>query len=224
MNTTEPTGPPTADAPPSRRVPSSSTTPPPRPGPPGQPGEEAAASAPRPDDPVTRLRGAGVDVDVRRVVPFVIAAGLLALVVAIGALTVAGLHKNDQVRRLRQQGVVVEATVSGCTGLMGGSGSNLVGYDCRASFTLAGHRYDEPLTGDARPVPGSKIRAVTVAGDPALLSTVATVAGEQSSWRVFLAPALLSLVLVVAGAGLLWWTRVRRPAGSGRVRRQDSPR
>jgi hypothetical protein len=144
------------------------------------------------------LRGAGVDVNVRRLVPYIVGASLVALVAAIVAFTVAGAQKNDQANRLRQHGVVVEATVSGCIGLMGGSGSNLAGYSCRASFTLDGHRYDEPLAGNPTPVTGSKLRAVTVPGDPALLATVAAAAGQQASWRVFVLPGVLMIVLALA--------------------------
>lgn len=150
-----------------------------------------------PEAPVGRLRGAEVEVDWRRVVPFVVGAVLVGLVVATVAMTVAGVRKNDQISALHQQGVVVDATVSSCIGLMGGSGSNLVGYDCRASFTLDGQRYDEPLVGGATPVPGAHVRAVTVPGDPSLFATVGTVAGERASWRVFLVPAALALVLVL---------------------------
>lgn len=167
----------------------------------------------RPGDPVTTLRGAGVSVDVRRVTHVVIATCLVALAVTAIALFVAGVQKNDEVNRLHQQGVIVEATVSGCIGLMGGSGSNLAGYDCRASFSLGGHHYDEPFVGDTNPVRGARFQAVTVPGDPALLATVATVAGEQASWRVFILPTVLLLVLVLAVTGLVVVGRRRRSTG-----------
>jgi hypothetical protein len=156
------------------------------------------------------LRGAGVDVDVRRVAWVVVGACLLALVVSSVVLFVAGAQRNAQINRFHQHGVVVDATVSGCIGLMGGSGSNLVGYDCRATFTLDGHRYDEALAGDTTPVTGAKFRAVTVPGDPALLATVATVSGEQASWRVFILPTVLLALALAIGALLLLLRRGRR--------------
>ncbi|MGH9080289.1 MAG: hypothetical protein ACRDYE_09505 [Acidimicrobiales bacterium] len=91
------------------------------------------------------LRGAGVDVDGPRVAWVVVGICLVALVASIVLLVMAGIEKNAQISRFHQGGVVVEATVSGCIGLMGGSGSNLVGYDCRAAFTIDGHHYDEAI-------------------------------------------------------------------------------
>lgn len=184
-------------------------------GPPASLGSNARPGSDTPPAPVTTLRGAGVDVDVRRVLPFVAAVCSAALVVAVVALTVAGLQKNDQIDRLHRNGVVVEATVTGCTGLIGGSGSNLVGYDCRASFTLDGHRYDESFAGDATPTPGSRFRAVAVPGDPALVATVAAVAAEHPSWRVFILPALLFVALVSAILGVLWFRAGRRRPAPG---------
>jgi hypothetical protein len=179
----------------------------------GLPSQHGSAPGRRPPDgSVMTLRGAGVDVNVRRVIPYVIGACLVALTVAIVAFTVAGIQKNDQANSLRHHGVVVEATVSGCIGLMGGSGSNLAGYACRASFTLDGHRYDESLAGNPTPVTGSKFRAVTVPGDPALLATVAAVAGEQASWRVFIVPAILLIVLALTIVALLSFRARRRTA------------
>ncbi len=182
------------------------------PGVPRRDEDPAASGTQGPGHTVTTLRGAGVDVNVRRIVPYLIGAGLVALVVSIVALTVAGVEKNDQVNQLRHHGVVVEATVAGCIGLMGGSGSNLAGYSCRASFTLDGHRYDESLAGNPTPVTGAKFRAVTVPGDPALLATVAAVAGEQASWRVFILPGVLLIVLALTTAALLLHRGRRRKA------------
>ena len=92
-----------------------------------------------PGEPVTTLRGASVNVDIRRVTHLVVGACLMALAAAVIILFVAGVQKNAQITRLHKQGVAVKVTVSGCIGLMGGSGSNIAGYDCTGAFTLAGH-------------------------------------------------------------------------------------
>ena len=93
---------------------------------------------------MTTLRGAGVDVDVRRVAQVVIGVSPGgAGVIGVG-LFVAGAQKNAQVNSLHQQGVPVEATVSGCIGLMGGSGP-IGRLRLPGSFTLGGHHYDEPF-------------------------------------------------------------------------------
>ncbi|HEV3281302.1 MAG TPA: hypothetical protein VG032_06825 [Acidimicrobiales bacterium] len=173
-------------------------------------GGDAAATGGGSDGPVMTLRGAGVDVDVRRVAWVVVGACLLALAVTSVVLFVAGARRNAQIDQFHRHGVVVDATVSGCIGLMGGSGSNLAGYDCRATFTLDGHRYNEDLVGTTTPSIGAKVRAVTVPGDPALLATVATVSGEQASWRVFILPTALVLALGLAIVAALL-VRRRRP-------------
>jgi hypothetical protein len=174
-------------------------------------GDLTAAGEPT-DRPATTLRGAGVDVDVRRVAWVLVGAGLLALVVTSVVLFVAGAERNAQIDQFHQHGVVVDATVSGCIGLMGGSGSNLVGYDCRATFTLDGHHYNEGFAGNTTPLTGAKFRAVTVPGDPALLATVATVASEQASWRVFILPTVLLLLALALALSAALLVRRRRRA------------
>jgi hypothetical protein len=163
-----------------------------------------AAEVDRSREPITTLRGAGVDVDARRVGRAVGCLCLIALAVLVVILFLAGAQKNAQIARLRQRGVPVEVTVTGCLGLMGGSGSNLVGYQCRGTLTLDGHRYNEAIPGDALHRPGTLLRAVTVPGDPALLSTTGALATEHPSWRVFIVPTMLLVILVlIAGAVVL---------------------
>ncbi|MGO8875946.1 MAG: hypothetical protein ACLQNG_09300 [Acidimicrobiales bacterium] len=164
-----------------------------------------------PHAPVTTLRGAGVEVDGRRAGRVAAGACLVTLAVVVLVLFIAGARKNDQITRLRENGVAVKVTVSGCRGLMGGSGSNLAGYACMGTFTIGGHRYDEALPGDTFHAPGATLRAVTVPGDPALVSTVAAVATARATWTVFVLPTVLLAVLGLLVAGLL--VRRRRSAG-----------
>jgi hypothetical protein len=126
----------------------------------------------------------------------------VALAVLVVVLYVAGFQKNAQITRLRRHGVPVEVTVSGCLGLMGGSGSNLAGYDCRGTFTIDGHRYNEAIPGNTFHRPGATLRAVTVPDDPALLSTVRALATEHPSQSVFILPTIL-LVVLAFGVGAL---------------------
>ena len=118
-------------------------------------------------------------------------------------LFVVGAHKNTQINLLRQHGVAVEVTVSGCLGLLGGSGSNAAGYTCRGTFTIDGHRYSEAIPGNTLYPPGARIRAVAVPGDPPLLSTVRAVESGHASWRVFILPTLLLVVLALLGGALV---------------------
>lgn len=93
-------------------------------------------------EPVMTLRGAGVEVDVRRVARVGGVVCLGALSVLAVTLLLAGVEKNAQITRLRQRGVPVTVTMTGCIGLAGGSGSNLAGYECRGTFRLDGRRYN----------------------------------------------------------------------------------
>ena len=151
---------------------------------------------------LTTLRGAGVQVDVRRAGRVIGALCLVALAVVAVVLLVAGNHKNAQITQLKTHGVGVTVTVSGCLGLLGGSGSNPAGYACKGTFTLDGHRYSEDIPGTALHDPGTKVQAIAVAGDPPLLDTLAAVAREHTSSGVFVVPAVLLVVLMVLVGGL----------------------
>jgi len=161
-------------------------------------------------EPVGTLRGAGVGVDAARAGRVVV----VGILVALGALAlvffVAGFEKNAQITRLHQHGVPVVVTVTGCTGLLGGSGSNPDGYACRGTFSVDGHRYTEAIPGTALYPPGATLRALTVASDPALVTPVRMAAGEHPSPDVYVLPAVLTVVLVLGAAALLVRRRRRR--------------
>jgi hypothetical protein len=180
---------------------------------PGGPAPDDARVATGSGEPITTLRGAGVDVDIRRVGRAVVGVCLVALAVVAVVLLVAGFRKNAQVNDLRHHGVPVSVTVTRCYGLMGGSGSNLVGYSCSGSFTLDGRRYVDAIPGDALHRTGTTVRGVTVPGDPGLLSTAGALATEHASWTVFIVPVILLVVL----AGLVSVVILRRS------RRRKSP-
>lgn len=150
--------------------------------------------------------------DARRLGRVVVAIGLLALAVVVVILFVAGLQKNAQITRLHNDGVPVEVTVSGCLGLLGGSGSNAAGYSCKGTFTLEGHTYRDTIPGNTLRAPGSTVQAMTVRDDPALLDTAGAVAREHASWRVFILPATLLVVLALAVAAVVFSQRRSRRA------------
>jgi hypothetical protein len=166
--------------------------------------------APSPDGPVTTLRGAGVDVDPHRATQLIVGTCLVALAVVAVILLVSGIRKNAHDASLQDHGVPVSVTVSGCLGLLGGSGSNAAGYACKGSYTYDGLRYQQAIPGDALLHAGTVIRGVIVSSDPRLLSTPAAVAAQHSSWRVYLAPAILFGILVVASGALLLARRHHR--------------
>lgn len=160
---------------------------------------------------VGSLRGAGVgEVDVRRLGRVALAVGMVGLAVLAGVLFAAGARKNSQITSLRQQGVPVTVTITGCVGQLGGSGSNAAGYSCRGSYTLDGRRHDEPVPGTTDYRPGAHLAAVAVPGDPSLVAPAAAVAAERASARVYLLPALLSAALVALAVTLLVRTRRTR--------------
>jgi hypothetical protein len=170
--------------------------------------DPSAPSGPAADAPLTILRGAGVDVDARRVVQVLLCLLMAALAVLIVVLALAGVHRNAQITRLRQHGVAVTVTVSSCEGLLGGSGSNAAGYSCRGDITLGGHRYNVVIPGTRLFPPGTMLRLVAVPGDPSLLSPLHAVTTEHASWRVFILPAILLLVLLLlVGLLTMRWRR-----------------
>jgi hypothetical protein len=160
-------------------------------------------------EPISTLRGAGVEVDACRAGRVAAGVCLAALAVSVIALFAAGVHKNAQITGLRTHGVQVQVTVTGCMGLLGGSGSNAAGYTCRGTYTMDSVRYDEVIPGDTLRPPGMTLRGVTVPGDPSLLSTIRIVDAEHASWSVFVLPAiLLTLLILVAGTLLLRRVRI----------------
>jgi hypothetical protein len=168
------------------------------------------SDAEEPDRPVTTLRGAGVDVDPRRAGQLVLGVVLVALAVVAVVLLVAGIQKNAQADALQHHGVPVNVTVAGCSGLLGGSGSNAAGYRCKGSYTFEGRHYQRDIPGNSLFAAGTVIRGVTTPGDPGLLSTPAMVDDQPASWRVYLAPAILFAVLAVAVVTVVLLRRRRR--------------
>ncbi len=172
-----------------------------------------------PPDRIGQLRGAGVQVDARRVGQVALGIVLATLAVLAVVFTVVGVHTNQQDDRLHHDGVPVTFTVAGCLGLLGGSGSNAAGYSCHGTYTLGGHRYSERLPGNSFHRPGSTVAAVAVPGDPALVSPVSIVATQHSSAGVFVLPAVLAGILLLLVALLLALRRRRR--GTAPAERQE---
>jgi hypothetical protein len=156
-----------------------------------------------PSGPVSTLRGAHVEVDGVRVARVLGAAFLAALAVFAVVFFVVGAHKNAQINELRNHGVPIELTVTKCQGLMGGSGSNLAGYSCTGTFGFGGRSFDESIPGNVNYAPGTKLTAVAAANGSGLFAPIAVLAGERSSWRVFILPGALALTLALLAGALL---------------------
>jgi hypothetical protein len=155
------------------------------------------------------LRGAGVQIDGRKVARVLIVLVLAAMAVLAVLFTIAGVQKNSQADRLHHDGVPVTVTVTGCLGLLGGSGSNAAGYSCKGTYTLHGHTYTEPLPGSTFHRPGAVLPAVAVPGDPALVSPVSIEQDQRSSAGVFVLPAVF-LGLFLVGTALFAGYELRR--------------
>ena len=183
---------------------------------------EAGAGAGHGAEPVDRvaaLRGAGVGgVDARRVGRILVGLVLATLAVLVVVFTVVGVHHNQQDDRLHDDGVPVTFTVSGCLGLLGGSGSNAAGYSCRGSYPRR-PPLRLRLPGNDFHRPGSTVYALAVPGDPALVhrspSSRPRIVGER------LPPSGLLLVILVLMVALL--LGMRRGAASTR-RTRPNPR
>jgi len=161
----------------------------------------------------TYVRGAaGVSVGSRRIVWVVagLCIGVLALLVVV--LTVSAIDQQSRANRLRQVGVPVEVTVTGCMGRASGTGITTTGYTCRGRFVLSGARHEAVIGGSsALRAPGDTLRVVADPLDPTAVATVQSVARPGSSWTAFIAPASLLVALLAAGA-IAWWQlpRLRR--------------
>jgi hypothetical protein len=169
----------------------------------------------RPPGPVSMLRGARIEIDGARVGRVLIAAVLAALAACSVAFFVVGAHKNAQINELRHHGVPVVLTVTKCSGLMGGSGSNLAGYACTGMFHFNGRNFDEPIPGSAEYAPATKLAVVTAANGSGLFAPIGVLAGERSSWKVFILPMALALAFAVLASTLALRRRHARPRGKG---------
>ena len=155
-------------------------------------------------------------VDSRRVAQVALGIVLGTLAVLGVVFTVVGIHTNQQIDRLHNQGVPVTFTVTGCLGLLGGSGSNAAGYSCRGTYSARRPPLQRATSRATRSTgPGSTVAAIAVPGDPALVSPAAIVNTEHSSASVFVLPAVLAAsVLVLSRRRWSWWRR-RRTAATG---------
>ena len=153
------------------------------------------------------LRGATVEADAHRVARVATAILLVALLAGSTALFASGARKNNQVTDLRDHGIAVAVTVTSCRGLLGGSGSNPVGYTCVGTYLVGTQRYRQTLPTSVLYASGTRITLVAADDDGALLSSRALVAAEHASWRVYLVPSALLLAFLVAAGGLAWRRR-----------------
>jgi hypothetical protein len=149
------------------------------------------------DQPIDNYRGGTVNVDVRKAGRVVMAVCLVALTVLGVVLLIAAVNNNSQISNLKDNGVPVAVKVTGCLGLIGGTGQSAAGFSCTGTYTLDGTQYHQNIPGLTFHPPGTTIRGVVVPSNPKLLSTPDQLARQQASWTAFIIPGLLLLVVVV---------------------------
>jgi hypothetical protein len=154
-----------------------------------------------------------VTIDAQAARRAVVGVGLLSLFVSAVVLALAAAHHNAQLGQLRAHGLVLTAQVSDCRGLLGGSGSNAVGYTCRASYLLHGHVYRAAISGSSAQPPGPTVRVLVDPLSPHLLS--ATLAVQRPSAGVYVLPVVLLLGFGLAAGILIVRWRHAGPAGTG---------
>ena len=152
------------------------------------------------------------------VLVWLLVAGLLGLAVYFA---VSGSSGDSRLTLLRDRGVAVQATVTGCTAVSSGIGMGIEYWDCRALYDLGGRRFSAPLGGNRGLLDaGSTVAAVAVPGHPGLLWTAAGVRRGQSSTASYSAAVALGAAGVLVGAARGFAVRRRRGrAGSASGRR-----
>jgi hypothetical protein len=141
--------------------------------------------------------GRGVDVESRTIGRALFAGGVVVLVILVAVLGVEAVRQNSRAERLHRDGVAVQVTVTSCLGVASGTGTTESGYSCRGTFTLDGRSYNEVIGGSvALHHAGDTIRAVTVSGDPKLLTVARSAMVEPSKWHAFIPPAIPLILLI----------------------------
>jgi hypothetical protein len=158
---------------------------------------------------VTSLRGAEPQPIGRTV--WLVAGTLLLLVLALIVTVsfISAANDNGRIERLQSHGVLVEVTVTGCVGNIGGSGSNAAGYTCRGEYRVNGVRYREVIgSKSSLSTAGSTVRAVADPSRPSTIELASAVTRLSASLTVYVVPSLLALLLVALGFTLLWRQKV----------------
>ena len=150
------------------------------------------------------VRGAGVTTDARHALRLALAFSCAGLAVLLVFLVVGAVREGNREDRLRDHGVAVSLTVTGCLGLASGTGATEYAYDCRGSFVLNGHPYDELLHGSNTQLPvGTVVAAVADPRDPSNVTTAATVRASHARRGRWIASSITLLALVLLGVPLV---------------------
>ena len=115
------------------------------------------------------------------------------------------------------------ATVTGCEGVGASINVGVEYYVCRATYSFDANVYNEVLGGSRSALdPGTRVQAVAVPGNPALLATVQSVDKPLSTWEPYATPIALACVILASVAGYLGWS-ARRNRRAARDLVTDTP-
>ncbi len=157
------------------------------------------------------LRGVRVvEGDAARPVRVLVGLALVGLAVLTIILTISAATQNSRMDRLRQHGVPVTATVTGCLGVGSGVGMGIEYWQCRGSYTLDGQEYNAVIGGSRAHVPdGQAVTAIAVPGDPASLTAASVVAHSHDSRTPYVTPVILGAVTIAGSVWAILWFRRR---------------
>lgn len=154
--------------------------------------------------------GGGVQMNPRRLAGVLIWLTVAALVGVSAYLAATAVQQDSRLATLRRHGVPVVATVTGCRGISSGVGMGIEYWQCRGSFVLSGHTYEEYIGGSRALLDqGTRVDAVAVPGRPQLLSTAAWVRKGRSSTAEYAVAASLGAAGVLLAAGRVAVVRLR---------------
>lgn len=155
--------------------------------------------------------GGGVQMNPRRLAGILVWLTVAVLVGVAGYLAATAAQQDSRLALLRRHGVPVLATVTGCRGISSGVGMGIEYWQCRGSFVLSGHAYEEYIGGNRALLDqGTRVAAVVVPGQPELLSTAAWVRKGRSSTAEYTVAACLGAAGVALAAGRAAAVRRRR--------------
>ena len=164
----------------------------------------------------TYIRGGGTQAGGgAQVAPWLLATILIWLLVVVLAglavyFAVAGSSESSRLSTLRQRGVPVTATVTGCVAIGSGIGMGVEYWQCQGSYSLAGQSFTEVINGSrAQLDTGQRVAAIAVPGEPSLLSTVSSARGSGSSGTDDAIAATLGAAALAIGAGWVLLSRRR---------------
>jgi hypothetical protein len=163
-----------------------------------------------PDSDESYVRGgAGFEVSGGTVLRAAAVTVLAALLATAVALFVGAAHGSSVRSTLKHRGVTVTATVTGCLGLVGGTGVVPTSFECHAAVRLNGHRYVDELRGtSSRFEVDQAVPAVIDPEHPSVLYTAASVASTRARWHSYLTAIVLLAVTVALAVPLaLWWRK-----------------